>query len=436
MVISKTEKGHTSYKYQFLIPLMVTKNILFASKSVMANDKYATWLDSFQWNRLRLGIMIAMIALLTFIVLNLSRYPNIILPWLYTNLSQEVALLLCLLFLHSPKGRAYSSINFLWFSWSITLIPTYWYWQSGIVKLDFVTWTLVFLGQATFLPVRWKLHLVSQLGVLVSFLVLFVVFKLPLETQIANADSTFLCLYLFWFAVICDISVYLHETLQYSEFQAKLHLQAEQDKSERLLLNILPASIAKRLKQQPTTLADDFAQVSVLFADIVGFTKISEQMSPSNLVKLLNNIFSRFDKLVDQHGLEKIKTIGDAYMVVAGLPLSCPDHVTQIADLALEMQQAVTKFNEEHNYNLRIRIGIHTGPVIAGVIGIKKFAYDLWGDTVNTASRMESHGAADCIQVSSSVYETLKDKYVLIKRGSIEIKGKGEMTTYWLEGKR
>ncbi len=282
----------------------------------------------------------------------------------------------------------------------------------------------------------WRLHLVSQLGVLLCFLILFFGFNLSFDTQIAHADFTFLSLYLFWFCVICNISVYLYEKLQYSEFQAKLYWQVEQEKSERLLLNILPASIAKRLKQKISTVADDFSKVSVLFADIVGFTEMSGRMSPPALVNLLNNIFSLFDKLVEQHGLEKIKTIGDAYMVVAGLPTPCQDHITQIADLALEMQQAIAQFNVEHQNHLKIRIGIHTGPVIAGVIGIKKFAYDLWGDTVNTASRMESHGIPERIQVSSDIYEALKEKYILVKRGTIQIKGKGEMTTYWLKSKQ
>ena len=411
-------------------------SLLTFSSTVTDENKYTTWLDNFMWNRLRLGIIIAMVSLLTFLALNLSRYPNIDLSWLYINLTQIAFLLLSLALLYAPVGRTHPSFILLLFSWSITLIPQCWYLQIGIAHFDFVAWTLTFLGQATLLPVQWRLHLVSQLGVLLCFLILFLGFNLQFSTQIANADLTFLSLYLFWFCIICNISVYLYEKLQYSEFHAKLYWKMEQEKSERLLLNILPASIAKRLKQEVSTVADDFSQVSVLFADIVGFTEMSGRMSPPALVKLLNNIFSLFDKLVEQHGLEKIKTIGDAYMVVAGLPIPCSVHITQIADLALEMQQGIAQFNVQHQNNLKIRIGIHTGPVIAGVIGIKKFAYDLWGDTVNTASRMESHGIPDHIQVSSDIYEVLKEKYILVKRGTIQIKGKGEMTTYWLKSKQ
>jgi class 3 adenylate cyclase len=387
------------------------------------------------WERLRLGIIIAIVALFSFILLNLSYYPNYYPYWLYTNVTQEVALLFCLALLYSPLGCRHYGLIFLLFSWSVTLIPQYWYFQAGIAKLDFVTWTLIFLGQTTLLPVRWKLHVISQIVVLGCFFWLQVGFDLQLDAQVFQANSiTFLYLYLFWFCVICDISVYLYEKLQHSEYHTKLYLEAEKEKSERLLLNILPKSIANRLKKEEATVAENFSQVTVLFADLVGFTEISERMSPPALVKLLNDIFSVFDKLVEQHQLEKIKTIGDAYMVVAGLPTPNTNNVEQIADLALEMQTAMIQFNEQYHENLRIRMGIHTGPVVAGVIGIKKFAYDLWGDTVNMASRMESHGIADRIQVSKSVYNLLKDKYIFIERGQIQIKGKGEMMTYFLEG--
>ncbi|MDM8561162.1 adenylate/guanylate cyclase domain-containing protein [Candidatus Parabeggiatoa sp. HSG14] len=400
-----------------------------------SNDKYTIWLNAFMWNRLRLGLIIAIISLLSFIVLNLSYYPDFQPSWLYTNLTQEVVLLFCLGLLHSPIGHTRPGFILLVFSWSVSLIPQYWFLQAGIAKLDFITWTLMFLGQATLLPVCWRLHLVSQLGVFIGFFAFSSGFNLPIDTQITNADPIYLYLYLLWVCVICNISVYLYENLQHSEFHAKCDLQVEQEKSDRLLLNILPACIAKRLKQQYSTIADDFSQVTVLFADIVGFTEMSGRMSPIELVKLLNNIFSLFDRLVERHCLEKIKTIGDAYMVVAGLPIPCTNHVEQIADLSLEMQQGITQFNNEHHHDLKIRIGIHTGQVVAGVIGIKKFAYDLWGDTVNIASRMESHGIAGRIQVSDSVYELLKDKYVFKERGKISVKGKGNMTTYFLEGK-
>jgi class 3 adenylate cyclase len=231
--------------------------------------------------------------------------------------------------------------------------------------------------------------------------------------------------------VICNISVYLYERLQRAEFQARKQLQQEQQKSERLLLNILPSQIAERLKKPHAILADDFAHVTVLFADIVGFTEISAKLRPPKLVELLNEVFSIFDHLVAKHGVEKIKTIGDAYMVVAGLPAVCDQHVSKIADLALDMQQAISEYQA---YPLSIRIGIHTGPVVAGVIGIRKIAYDLWGDTVNLASRMESQGLAGQTQVSDSVYEALKDEYWFEERGCIQVKGKGEMTTYILRG--
>ncbi|CBN57402.1 MULTISPECIES: adenylate/guanylate cyclase domain-containing protein [Kamptonema] len=212
-----------------------------------------------------------------------------------------------------------------------------------------------------------------------------------------------------------------------------LHLQ--QGQTERLLLNILPEPIANRLKQHEGIIADDFAEVTVLFADIVGFTPLSASMSPIALVDLLNQIFSAFDHLCERHGLEKIKTIGDAYMVVGGLPTQRSDHAETIAQMAIDMQVEIALFNAKNNKDFSIRIGIHSGPVVAGVIGIKKFIYDLWGDTVNLASRMESHGLAGQIQVSDVTYELLKDKFLLQKRSPIQIKGKGEMTTYFLLGK-
>jgi PAS domain S-box-containing protein len=216
--------------------------------------------------------------------------------------------------------------------------------------------------------------------------------------------------------------------------QAEAALRLEQEKSDILLLNILPQPIADRLKQDQSIIADTFGDVTVLFADIVGFTQLSSQVSPTQLVSLLNEIFSTFDHLAEKHGLEKIKTIGDAYMVVGGLPKPHSDHVEAIAQMALDMQQAVAEFSNTHDQDFSIRIGINTGPVVAGVIGIKKFIYDLWGDTVNTASRMESHGKPGCIQVTTTTYHRLQDNYLFDNRGIIEVKGKGKMNTYFLKG--
>jgi len=209
-------------------------------------------------------------------------------------------------------------------------------------------------------------------------------------------------------------------------------LRIEQEKSERLLLSILPQPIAERLKQHPGTIADSFSDVSVLFADIVGFTKLWSRISPDELVELLNEIFSAFDRLAEKNHLEKIKTIGDAYMVVGGLPIPRPDHAAAIAQMALDMQREIAQFNLGHHEPFSIRIGINSGPVVAGVIGRNKFAYDLWGDTVNTASRMESHGIANSIQVTEATYHLIKESFILEKRGTIQVKGKGEMTTYLL----
>jgi class 3 adenylate cyclase len=212
-------------------------------------------------------------------------------------------------------------------------------------------------------------------------------------------------------------------------------LQAEQEKSERLLLSILPRAVAEQLKHTQSTIADSFAEATVLFADIVDFTGISNHRSPIEMVNLLNRIFSAFDNLAEHHGLEKIKTIGDAYMVVGGIPTHRSDHAEAIAEMALDMQIAITKFNNETGESFSIRIGISTGPVVAGVIGTKKFIYDLWGDTVNTASRMESHGLPGAIQVTEGTYQALKGKYRFEERGTISVKGKGKMQTYWLKEK-
>ena len=216
--------------------------------------------------------------------------------------------------------------------------------------------------------------------------------------------------------------------------QTEEALRLEQEKSERLLRNILPEAIANQLKQNPGAIAEQFNEVTILFADLVGFTPLSARLKPIELVNLLNQIFSTFDELAEQLGLEKIKTIGDAYMVAAGLPIPRADHAEAIAQMALAMQAAVERFQSQQGENIQIRMGINTGIVVAGVIGTKKFIYDLWGDAVNVASRMESSGQPGSIQVTTVTYERLKDKYVFEKRGAIQVKGKGEMVTYWLIG--
>jgi len=214
--------------------------------------------------------------------------------------------------------------------------------------------------------------------------------------------------------------------------KTELALHMAQQKSESLLLNILPETIAEQLKQSPEAIAEHFDEVTILFSDIVGFTPLSARLSAIELVNLLNYMFSKFDQLAEKYRLEKIKTIGDAYMVAAGLPLHRHDHADAIAEMALDMQVAIEDFSREQGEEFQIRIGIHSGPVVAGVIGMKKFIYDLWGDTVNVASRMESSGAPGKIQLTTETYQLLKDRYILAERGQISVKGKGEMITYWL----
>ncbi len=209
-------------------------------------------------------------------------------------------------------------------------------------------------------------------------------------------------------------------------------LRLEQEKSDSLLLNILPAQIAEKLKQDQHPIAKRFENVTILFADIVDFTGFSARVSPNELVQMLNQIFSAFDQLTEQHNLEKIKTIGDSYMVVGGLPAARYDHAEAIAEMAIDMQEAIRKFFNDRGEPFQIRIGINTGPVVAGVIGIKKFIYDLWGDTVNVASRMQTSGIPGKIQLTEATYQFLKGKFLLEQRGHIPVKGKGEMITYWL----
>jgi class 3 adenylate cyclase len=212
-------------------------------------------------------------------------------------------------------------------------------------------------------------------------------------------------------------------------------LQLEQERSERLLLNVLPAPIAARLKAGEEVIADAFPDVTVLFADLVGFTRHSQRTSPAQVVATLNELFSAFDRLAQRQGLEKIKTIGDAYMVAGGLPDPRADHAEAIAEMALAIREEVARRTDPSGQPLQVRIGIDTGPVEAGVIGTAKFSYDLWGDTVNTASRMESHGIAGCIQVTDRTYQRLRESYRFQRRGPIPVRGKGEMITYLLAGR-
>ena len=213
-------------------------------------------------------------------------------------------------------------------------------------------------------------------------------------------------------------------------------LEFEQMKTEKLMLNILPKPIAERLKKGEKNISGSYPEVTILFSDLVGFTKMSSQKSAADLVKLLNDLFSRFDKRAENLGLEKIKTIGDAYMAVGGLPIPRSDHAEIAADMALGMFEDLAAFNAENNAELNMRIGLNSGPVVAGVIGFTKFSYDLWGNTVNTASRMESTSLPGRIQISPATQEALHDRFVLEERELMECKGLGQIMTHFLNGRK
>lgn len=220
------------------------------------------------------------------------------------------------------------------------------------------------------------------------------------------------------------------ETLE----QEKQLLEVEQMRSERLILNILPRPIADRLKRGEKNISGSYPEVSILFSDLVGFTQMSSQISAGELVRLLNDLFTRFDKRGEALGLEKIKTIGDAYMAAGGIPIPRSDHAALCAEMALGMYDDLKAFNRETGRNFAMRIGINSGPVVAGVIGFTKFSYDLWGNTVNTASRMESTSSVGRIQVSPSTYAELKDLYLFEPAGEVECKGLGKVNTHYLLG--
>ncbi|HEX5538392.1 MAG TPA: adenylate/guanylate cyclase domain-containing protein [Methylophilaceae bacterium] len=240
---------------------------------------------------------------------------------------------------------------------------------------------------------------------------------------------------LFFGINLSGIATILYVVMRYFQSQKERALQElaiEQGRSDKLLLNILPKSVADRLKANDERIADSYDEVTIMFADLVDFTQLSADMPPAQLVAILNQVFSQFDQLADKYGLEKIKTIGDAYMVVGGVPVARNDHATAIANMALEMRSVLAELALSSGQSLQMRIGINTGPVVAGVIGSKKFSYDLWGDTVNVASRMEHHGLPDAIQITESTYRLLADQFSCQDRGVITVKGRGEVKTYLL----
>jgi adenylate cyclase len=289
------------------------------------------------------------------------------------------------------------------------------------------------LGALVFLEVRQAVRW------FIAFVVVFVVTGLAGEVLFSDADlptwftSTMLAMNIIGagavaFAVLASFAQQRNDALK--------ALRAEQAKSEALLLNVLPSAIVERLKATTEMIADHFDATTILFADVVDFTPLSERLPPAEVVGMLDQLFSRFDALVERHGLEKVKTVGDCYMAAAGVPSPRPDHARMVALLALDMRDVVSASAVAAWPGLEVRIGINSGPVVGGVIGTKRFLYDLWGDAVNIASRMESHGTPGEIQVTRATYELLKDGFVCSFRGTIPIKGKGEMETWYLVGPR
>jgi adenylate cyclase len=294
---------------------------------------------------------------------------------------------------------------------------------------------LVVIATYAFLQLRFVYATVLGWLILLNYIALEV-FGLNMLVSRQGMTQFFIQIFILIFANIMGMFIsYSFELGMRRNFVQHHLLEQEQKKSERLLLNILPKEIATSLKNEPGTLARYHQQVSILFADVVNFTPLSSQLSPVALVELLNEMFSHFDTLVEKYNLEKIKTIGDCYMVASGVPLARPDHAHALANLALDMQAYINRQTFQSGQQLSLRIGLNSGAVVAGVIGHKKFSYDLWGDTVNTASRMESHGAKGKIQLTTATYELIKNEFYCEHANLINVKGKGLMEVWYLNGK-
>ena len=294
---------------------------------------------------------------------------------------------------------------------------------SGIVMLFFGIHAIAPLRYAVAVCLGWSgaaifIGLVAGLGLLsVPHLVI-----LAGEIVAVNALGMF--------------TLFRLERLRRLEFRNLNEIAAERSRYHDLLVRILPAPIAERMRRGEQHIADHFDEASVLFTDIAGFTRISAALKPDEVVTLLERVFAAFDVLVEKHGLEKIKTVGDAFLVAAGLPEPRDDHAEAIADFALDLRRAAPKISLPGGGNLEIRIGFHSGPLIAGVIGESRFLYDMWGDTVNVASRMESLGETGKIQVSDETHDMPKENFVMEPRGTVAVKGRGEMQTWWLIGRK
>jgi class 3 adenylate cyclase len=284
---------------------------------------------------------------------------------------------------------------------------------------------------------QFRYAVLANLIILVGYEYANIILKQRLETE---TGTLIFILHNFFFLganVIGMFTSYYLERYTRQDFLQKYTIQAERDQADRVLYNVLPESIAERLKQNHETIAEEFNSASVLFADIVNFTPISARFGPREVVDMLNNLFSRFDELVDKYGVEKIQVAGDAYMVAAGVPTPRPDHAKVIAQLALDMLDCVK--NQEFlggKHPIEIRIGLNSGSLIAGVIGRKKYFYALWGDMVNIASRMQSHGTSGKIQITRAMYELVKNDFECEYIGKIDVKGKGRMEAWHLLAKK
>lgn len=293
--------------------------------------------------------------------------------------------------------------------------------QSGIIGIFFIAFFTWYMG---LLP--GIIYSIGSTFLTGKALLLQIDFDIPALNNIMGIAGYFLTAFL-----VSYISK-MHYTLR----GTKKQLELEHEKTELLMANILPSMIADRLKKGDTLIADRYSDSTILFCDIVGFTKFSHDHTPEEMVSILDELISSFDKLSESLGLEKIKTIGDAYLVVCGLPEKRKDHAVAIGKMSLAMRCVVEDLNKKNELNFDIRIGIHSGPVIGGVIGKKKFTFDIWGDTVNVASRLESHGIPGEIQVSKETYLLLKDDFIFEERGEVELKNRGAIRTWLLKSER